>query len=257
MPGFPPGARQPRAGASRPAAQEHDEEEDYVDEELEEPESPVEERPAPARRRPAPSAGRPGAPDEPPMPFGGPTPAADSGRGRGPSDLAADLYEEDTDARLYAGREILMEGGDEDVRELARAVGEWDSSDRQFIINIARTLDGWRPVLVLEALRNDEEEEVAIGAREALATVVERNEREEKERLAWEAARTPPDEEDEDDNYEERQVDEPQVDDDSQVDQEPPAAPEAPEAPEPPEVRNGPSDNAKPRGHSPRRGPRK
>jgi hypothetical protein len=133
-----------------------------------------------------------------------------------------------------------MDGGEEDVRELARAVGEWDAADRQFIINIGRTLDGWRPVLVLEAMRNDADEEIATGAREALDTVTERNRREEEEQRAWEAARTPREEEDGEEGDEDSGADGGADDDD--VAPEAPAAPQAPEAPELPETPEKPHE---------------
>jgi len=113
---------------------------------------------------------------------------------------AIDLYADDDDERLYAAREILMEGDKDEARELAKVVRDWELDDRQFVIDVARTLDGWRPIMVLEALRSDPDEGLADGARHALAIVKERTRREEEEQRAWEAARAVHDDDDEDDD---------------------------------------------------------
>jgi uncharacterized RDD family membrane protein YckC len=257
VPGFPmPGARQGAAGRRADSARPKPttaEEEDYLEEEdQDEGEQPEAEEPA---RRQAPPAARPraAAPAQVPSPFGPSQPAA---RAR-TAGLVDDLYDDDSDARLFAGREILMEGGSDEVRELARAVTEWEAADRHFIVNVARTLDGFRPQMVLEALRNDEDEEVAAGARDALATVNERTEREEEERLAWEEARRTrdDDEDDDDDGVDDDDEDATDEEDDEAVvhddttgdgdvtgeeevigDEDEPSAPPAPEAPEAPQA---------------------
>lgn len=102
---------------------------------------------------------------------------------------AMDLHAGDADERLFAAREILLNGDQDEARELAKVVQGWEHDDRQFVIDVARTLDGWRPVMVLEALRADRDEELALSAQDALATVEERTRRDEEERRAWEAAR--------------------------------------------------------------------
>jgi uncharacterized RDD family membrane protein YckC len=174
-------------------------------------------RPAASRPRPAAHAERPSRaaserPDRPP-PY-------ESLR----SPHAIDLYADDDDERLYAAREILMEGDKDEARELAKVVRDWELDDRQFVVDVARTLDGWRPIMVLEALRSDSDEDLADGARHALATVKERTRREEEEQRAWEAARAVHDEDDEDDDARDEGLDEgPDEARDGDLDEESPA----------------------------------
>ncbi len=156
-------------------------------------------RPAASRPRPAAHAERPSRaaserPDRPP-PY-------ESLR----SPHAIDLYADDDDERLYAAREILMEGDKDEARELAKVVRDWELDDRQFVVDVARTLDGWQPIIVLEALRSDPDEDLADGARHALAIVKERTRREEEEQRAWEAARAVHEDDDEDDEDALREV---------------------------------------------------
>jgi len=101
------------------------------------------------------------------------------------SRLAEELHSEDDGTRLTAARETLLEGDEEDVQLLTALLGEWDEADVQFVISIARTLDGWRPKAVLGALRDDSDTDVAAAARDALLTVTER------ERAAQEAGGEP------------------------------------------------------------------
>ena len=124
------------------------------------------------------------------------------------SQYAVELLADDADTRLYAARQIILEGERDDVKALIRTLQEWDLDDVHFVVNVARTLDGWRPIMVLEALRNDADEELAESAREALQTVRERTDREEEERKAWEEARRTREEDDEDYEDEEAYEDE-------------------------------------------------
>jgi len=90
-------------------------------------------------------------------------------------DRSQSLVDEDEFERGAAAREILLDGTKDEVRLLARILPKWDEDDREFVIAVARTLDGWRPTLVLEALRNDADPEVREAAKEALERVAERN----------------------------------------------------------------------------------
>jgi len=132
------------------------------------------------------------------------------------SHRAVELLADDPDTRLFAAREILLEGERDDVKALIKALRDWDLDDLHFVVNVARTLDGWRPIMVLEALRNDEDEELAESAREGLATVRERTDREEAERKAWEEARRVKDE-DEDEYDDEETYDGDEADDDEET----------------------------------------
>lgn len=84
------------------------------------------------------------------------------------------LDDEDEWERSASAREILLDGTKDEVRTLARILPKWHEEDREFVIAVARTLDGWRPTVVLEALRNDSDPEVQEAAREALERVAER-----------------------------------------------------------------------------------
>jgi len=84
------------------------------------------------------------------------------------------LADENEWERSAAAREILLDGSKDEVRTLARILPKWHEEDREFVIAIARTLDGWRPTVVLEALRNDADPEVQEAAKEALERVAER-----------------------------------------------------------------------------------
>gem|GEM_PF-4258419 len=164
---------------------------------------------APPRRAPRPD-------EQPDASRSRPRPSMPSLSGMRPIDAlvsqyAVELLADDPDTRLFAARQILLDGERDDVKALIRSLQEWDLDDAHFVVNVARTLDGWRPILVLEALRNDADEELAESAKEALQTVRERTDREEEERKAWEEARRTRDEDDEyeeGDEYEDDQGDE-------------------------------------------------
>ena len=99
---------------------------------------------------------------------GAPSRPQESGR------LAAELRSDDGATRLTAARETLLEGSKADVTLLAKLAGDWDKEEQEFVVNVARTLLGWRPRVVLTALGLHADEELAASAREALETVVER-----------------------------------------------------------------------------------
>jgi uncharacterized RDD family membrane protein YckC len=90
------------------------------------------------------------------------------------SRLGLELRADDDGTRLTAARETLVGGRRPDVSLLADLIAGWSEGDRQFVIDVSRTLDGWRPRMVLEALRNDPNEGLAAAAVEALATVAQR-----------------------------------------------------------------------------------
>ena len=99
---------------------------------------------------------------------GAPSRPQESGR------LAAELRSDDGATRLTAARETLLEGSKADVTLLAKLAGDWDQEEQEFVVNVARTLLGWRPRVVLTALGQHADDELAASAREALETVVER-----------------------------------------------------------------------------------
>ncbi len=98
---------------------------------------------------------------------------------------APELFSDDDDTRLLAAREVLLDGDRHQVRELASVAQTWEHADKQFVTAISRTLDGWRPVVVLEALRNDADDGIAAAAKEGLATVNERTRKLDEERREY------------------------------------------------------------------------
>ena len=90
------------------------------------------------------------------------------------SRLGLELRAADDGTRLTAARETLVGGRRTDVSLLADLIPGWSEGDREFVIDVSRTLDGWRPKMVLEALRNDADAGLAAAAAEALATVAQR-----------------------------------------------------------------------------------
>ena len=92
---------------------------------------------------------------------------ADSGGHR-----AEELRSDDDPTRLTAARETLLSGSRADVTLLAKLVAGWDYEDQEFVVNVARTLLGWRPRVVLTALERNADEALAAEAKQALETVV-------------------------------------------------------------------------------------
>lgn len=88
---------------------------------------------------------------------------------------AQDLESDDESTRLIAAREVLLKGESDDIEALVHVLADWHESDVQFVVTIARTLDGWRPVTVLEALQADPDPAISAAAEEALRTVEQRN----------------------------------------------------------------------------------
>jgi uncharacterized RDD family membrane protein YckC len=89
-------------------------------------------------------------------------------------DLAEELRSDDDGTRLTAARETLMDGSRADVTLLAKLVADWEEEDQEFVVNVARTLIGWRPRVVLTALGKHADQGLATEAKEALETVVQR-----------------------------------------------------------------------------------
>jgi uncharacterized RDD family membrane protein YckC len=90
------------------------------------------------------------------------------------SSMLDELQSEDDGTRLTAARQALIDGSRADLTVLADLALTWNEEDKEFIINIARTLSGWRPRIVLAALSDDQDQEVAAAAREALDAVMRR-----------------------------------------------------------------------------------
>jgi uncharacterized RDD family membrane protein YckC len=87
---------------------------------------------------------------------------------------AEELRSDDGPTRLTAARETLLTGSRADVTLLAKLVADWEHEDREFVVNVSRTLLGWRPRVVLTALGRHADEALAAEAKEALETVLQR-----------------------------------------------------------------------------------
>jgi uncharacterized RDD family membrane protein YckC len=95
-------------------------------------------------------------------------PQADHSAGR----FTRELRSDDDATRLTAARETLLEGSRADVTLLAKLVADWDAEEQEFVVNVSRTLLGWRPRVVLTALGRHADESLAAEANEALETVL-------------------------------------------------------------------------------------
>jgi uncharacterized RDD family membrane protein YckC len=85
---------------------------------------------------------------------------------------ADELRSDDDATRLTAARETLLEGSRADVTLLAKLVADWEPDEREFVVNVSRTLLGWRPRVVLTALGRHADEQLAADAKEALEAVL-------------------------------------------------------------------------------------
>ena len=56
---------------------------------------------------------------------------------------------------------------------LAKLVADWVPDEQEFVINVSRTLLGWRPRVVLTALGRHADEALAAEAKEALEAVLQ------------------------------------------------------------------------------------
>lgn len=89
-----------------------------------------------------------------------------------PGHRAGELRSDDDATRLTAARETLLEGSRADVTLLAKLVADWEPDEQEFVVNVSRTLLGWRPRVVLTALGRHTDELLAAEAKEALEAVL-------------------------------------------------------------------------------------
>jgi hypothetical protein len=85
---------------------------------------------------------------------------------------AEELRSDDDPTRLTAARETLLSGSRADVTLLAKLAAGWEHEDQEFVVNVSRTLLGWRPRVVLSALGRHADQALAAEAKEALETVL-------------------------------------------------------------------------------------